>query len=67
MAGREGGGPCCHFHCAKDGLLLPASKGPALKGSGRAAQAWLFSSDKRSCEVLTGRSHPYLIESLECF
>lgn len=35
IAGRRGErGPCCHFHCAKEGLLLAAPKGPGFKGSG---------------------------------
>lgn len=61
----EGGGPCCHFHRAKEGLLLAAPKGPGLKGFLRTPKSRLFSSDKRSCEVLTGRSFPYLMEDLE--
>lgn len=54
------GGPCCHFHRAKEGLLLDAPKGPGLKGFLRTSQARLCSSDKRSCEVPTGFSFPCL-------
>lgn len=55
------GGPCCHFHRAKEGLLLAALKGPGLKGFLRSSQARLCSSDKGSCEVLTGcSSHTYM-------
>lgn len=43
MAG-SGGGPCCHFHRAKEGLLLAVPKGPGFKGCAiqirRALRCW---------------------------
>lgn len=40
----------------EEGLLLPDPRGPGLKGFLRTPQAMLFSSQKRSSEVLTGHS-----------
>lgn len=56
VGGGVGGGPCCHFQRAEEGLLLPDPRGPGLKGFLRTPQARLFSSEKRSREVLMGHS-----------
>lgn len=61
MAGTGGGGDhAVTFTVLKKAYCCPAPKGPGLKGFLRTPRAKLFSSDKRSCEVLTGHSYPYL-------
>lgn len=64
MAG-SGGGPCCHFHHAKEGLLLAAPKGPGFKGFLTTLQAKLCHSDKTSSEVLTGYRCVYETDSVK--